>query len=183
LSDPALALIEYNSIAEGIAIADNICKRADIRILQSFPVCPGKYITLFSGNVADVEESLKAGMDTVRYSYVDSFMIANVHPQVLRACIGTTDAKFSDALGVIETYSCASAIYAADVSAKAAAIDILGMRLAMGIGGKAYYTFTGTLFDVEIAAEAGKAYAKEKGLLAGSEVITSPHEGMRSLVY
>ncbi|MFH1727240.1 MAG: BMC domain-containing protein [Pseudomonadota bacterium] len=183
MQDPAIGLIEYNSIAEGIAIADVICKRAEVKIIQSFPVCPGKYITLFSGDEASCEESLNRGIEATKYSYVDSILIPNIHTDVIKAIIGTSEAEFLESLGIIETFSIASCIQCADLSVKAANVKLISMRLAMGIGGKAFYTITGDLNEIEAAMEAGIVYAKKQGLLSGNEIITSPHEDLRGLVF
>ena len=48
----AIGILESNSIAKGIEAADAILKAADTSLLFSKPVCPGKYTTLFYGDVA-----------------------------------------------------------------------------------------------------------------------------------
>ena len=58
----AIGILESNSIAKGIEAADAILKAADTSLLFSKPVCPGKYTTLFYGDVAAVEEAVKCGM-------------------------------------------------------------------------------------------------------------------------
>ena len=58
----AIGILESNSIAKGIEAADAILKAADTSLLFSKPVCPGKYTTLFYGDVAAVQASLEAGV-------------------------------------------------------------------------------------------------------------------------
>ena len=53
----AIGILESNSIAKGIEAADAILKAADTSLLFSKPVCPGKYTTLFYGDVAAVQAS------------------------------------------------------------------------------------------------------------------------------
>lgn len=48
------------------------------------------------------------------------------------------------------------------------------LRLGSGLGGKAFFTFTGDVAAVESATEAGKKFIQEKGLLVDIEVIPSP---------
>ena len=74
------------------------------------------------------------------------------------------------ALGIIETFSVASIIEAADAAVKAANVQLLQIHLAMAIGGKGYVTMTG-----EVAAvEAGADFIRNKGLLVNKVVIPQP---------
>ena len=69
--EPALALIEFSSIATGIQAADAMAKRAPIDLLRSGTVQPGKYLVLIGGQVADVEEALSAGRSVGEACMVD----------------------------------------------------------------------------------------------------------------
>ena len=80
------------------------------------------------------------------------------------------------ALGIIETFSGASAIQAADAAIKAASVEILDLRISRGMGGKGFVMLTGHVGDVTASVEAGSRYAKEQGLLVGTSVIAAPHE-------
>jgi guanylate kinase len=59
--EPALALLELDSIAVGIEAGDAMAKRAPIDVIRAGTVHPGKYLVLVGGAVADVEEALAAG--------------------------------------------------------------------------------------------------------------------------
>ena len=67
-------------------------------------------------------------------------------------------------------------IIAADECLKAGEVEAIALRLGNGIGGKAYFTFTGEAAAVQSGADAGVAIAKEKGLLVNVEVIPSPSD-------
>ena len=62
--DPALALLEFNSIAAGILSADAMVKRATLDVIHAGTVQPGRFLILVGGAVAEVEEALKAGQET-----------------------------------------------------------------------------------------------------------------------
>ena len=96
------------------------------------------------------------------------------HEGVFPAITGTTMPEHRDALGIIESFSLAFMIRVADIALKAAAIQAIELRLGMGLGGKAYFTFTGNVGAVESAVKAVLTDAGENGLLVDTEVIPHP---------
>ena len=62
---PAIGLIEFNSIASGILATDAMAKKADVTVVDSRGICPGKYIVLITGDVEAVDRSLEAGLEAV----------------------------------------------------------------------------------------------------------------------
>ncbi len=85
---PAIGLIELKSVARGIVVTDVVAKKAPVEILKTHPVCPGKYIVLFAGEVAPVEESLSAGLAAAGDSLVNELMLPQVHEGVISAISG-----------------------------------------------------------------------------------------------
>lgn len=175
MKKPALGAIELKSIASGIVAADAILKKANVEILAANPICPGKYMLLFAGEVADVEESLAAGVKIAKGMVVNELFLPYLHEDVIPAISGATEVKEIKALGIIETFSIISCVLAADKAAKVAPIKLMEIRLANGIGGKGYFIITGELADVEASMAEAKQLVKDEGLLAGSEIIASPH--------
>ena len=160
--EPALALLELDSIAVGIEAGDAMAKRAPIDVLRAGTVHPGKYLVLIGGAVGDVEEALEAGREIGASSVLDFVLLPNVHPELVAAIRGTRRAPAGEALGVIETATVAAIIEAADAGLKGAHVRLLELRLADDLGGKGYLLFDGTLADVEAAVEIGG------GRIAGS---------------
>ena len=80
------------------------------------------------------------------------------------------------ALGIIETFSAASIVVASDAAVKAADVQLLDVRVALGLGGKGYALMTGDVAAVNAAVEAGSTAAAESGLLVSKVVIPSPAE-------
>lgn len=171
----ALGLIESNNIARGIEISDAMVKTADVTILVAKTICPGKYIVLVGGDVAAVNQSVRAGLEVMPDVVVDDFIIPNIHPSILPAISGGTVVDKVEAVGIIETYSVAATVVAADYAVKAASVIPLRLHLAFGIGGKSYVVLTGDVADVKTAVDAGSAVAGEKGLLVQKVVIPRPH--------
>ena len=80
------------------------------------------------------------------------------------------------ALGVHETFDIVSSILAADAAVKAAAVTLVEIRVAMAIGGKAFYTVTGDVAAVEAAIAAGLGVIEGKGQTVYWTVIPRPRD-------
>lgn len=174
----SIGLIETSSIAKGIEVGDAMAKTANVSILTAKTICPGKYIVMVGGEVAAVNASVAQGEVTAGSTLVDRFVIANIHSSILPAISGVTVVDQVQALGILETFSVATMIDAADVAVKAADVTCLRLHLAFGIGGKCYGLFTGNVASVEAAVKAGAELAGEKGMLVQRVVIPRPHSEM-----
>lgn len=171
----ALGMIELNSIPKGIEAADAMLKAADVSIVTSQAVCAGKYIAVVTGSVAAVRASVDAGVAVSANKLVDSIVIPNIHEQVIAAVSACTQIEKMEALGIMETFSLASAIVAADAAVKAADITLIEVRLGRGLGGKSFITLTGDVAAVRSAVSAGEICEDANGLINDSVVIPSPH--------
>lgn len=174
ISRNAIGLIELSSISVGYSVTDAMLKTADVELLLSRSTCPGKFICLVWGDVAAVRASVEAGIQMGQGYLVNDLVIPNLHEQIYPALTATNVIDKTDALGVVETFDIVSTILAADASAKAADITLCEIRIAMAIGGKAFYTMTGSVAAVEAAVEAGLESLREKGLVVHSVVIPRP---------
>ncbi|HVZ71111.1 MAG TPA: BMC domain-containing protein [Polyangia bacterium] len=176
----SLALIEIASIARGHRVADAMVKRAPVALLRCEPVSPGKILVLVDGDVASVDEAFRAGRDVAGEQTLDALFLPQAHPQLPAALRGEAragDASAVDALGVVETTTVAATILAADAACKAAAVRLIEMQLARGLGGKAYFIVTGPLAEIEAAVEAATA-AIAAVVLCATEIIAAPHEDL-----
>jgi microcompartment protein CcmL/EutN len=165
---PALALIELDSIAVGIEAGDAMVKRAPVEVVRAGTVHPGRYLILVTGEVAAVEEAFRAGVEIGETALVDTVLLPNVHAQVVRALRGDRRGGRGDALGVVETTTVAATIEAADAGVKGAAVELLEMRLADGLGGKGYLLFDGTVSDVQAAVAIAVARISDASDTGGS---------------
>ena len=172
----AIGMIELSSIARGIYATDLMLKTSYVEVVSTTAVCPGKYIAIVHGDVAAVESSISVGIETAGEYLIDSFILPNVHQGVFPAITATTMPDGIGALGIMESFSMATMIIAADAALKAADIQAMELRLGSGLGGKAYFTFTGDVAAVQAGIDAGKNIALEKGLLVDVEVIPSPSD-------
>ena len=164
----AIGIVELKSIAKGIEATDAALKSAGVKLVSAHPSCPGKYEIILTGGIADVE----AAVDHVKGRF-DSRLI---DPQVVTGMFGTQEGAKTGSVGIIETFSAASLIRAADIAVKTAKVAIYELRLSRGMGGKGLVIITGDVGDVTASVEAGAAYAKEQGLFCNSAVIPAPHK-------
>jgi microcompartment protein CcmL/EutN len=182
---PALGLVEVNSIARGVVVADVMVKKAPVRLLQSHPVSPGKHVVVLAGGVAEVDEALDAGVAMAAATLVDRLFLPHAHASLAPLVAGRAALPPGgryEAVGIFETFTIAATIVAADAAAKAAEVTLCDMRLGQGIGGKAYFTMTGDLDAIEASAAAARG-AVEGGLVAAVEIIASPHEDLRTRLF
>jgi len=174
----AIGLIELCSIAKGFEVTDALIKTAESELIEAHSVCPGKFIVLITGTTANVESSINSGLEIAEDALVDKLIIPNIHSQLIGAIRGTAMVSELDAFGIIETFSAASCIIAADAAAKKANIKLIDVRLANALGGKAYVTLTGDVGSVRSAVNAGCNTIKEDGILVRRVIIPQPHKDL-----
>ena len=126
---PAIALIEYASIAVGTQASDAIVKKAPISLVRAGTLQPGKFDVLFSGEVAAVEESFVEGLRVGAESVIDRVLLPDVHHQVHSAILGKSLSWQADTIGVIETQTMSATIEAADAAVKGAEVQVVQIRL------------------------------------------------------
>ena len=175
----SIGLLEFNSIAVGVDTCDVMLKAAFVSLLRAATMCPGKYVVLVYGDVDAVRAAVRGGRERGGENVVDHLIIPNVHPSVIPAIAAATEVQRVEAVGVIETFSVASSIVAADLAAKAAEVQLMEVRLANGLGGKSFVTLTGEVAAVQASVAAGSDHARHEGLLVKSVVIPSPHEDLK----
>ena len=175
-----LGIIETNSVAAGIEAGDAMLKTAFVKLESAQPVCPGKYIVMVSGDTAGVTASVNAGKKIAGDSLVNSIIISSLHEQVIPALACATVIRGKEAVGVIETFSVAAAVIAADAAVKAADVELMEIRLGRGLGGKSFVVLCGGTSEVKAAVSASKQVEEVKGMLLRTVVIPALHEDMLS---
>ena len=164
----AIGMVELTSIARGIETSDFMVKAAQVELIRSSTVCPGKYIIIIAGDTGDVKASMAEGIRQGGESVVNTLLLPNAHPQLIPAISMTTQPPAGGAVGVLEFYSIASAITAADVAAKAANVTLIEVRIGYAIGGKGGGGGGGG------GGGAVAAASRDAELLVGTSVIPRP---------
>lgn len=174
----AIGVIELASLHKGFEVLDAVLESTLVEKLIARTICSGKYLIIVRGEIADVDSCLEVAKETGGFAIVNALMIPNVDEKIFPAISGSTPFTSTkvDGIIVIETFSVASAIKAADFAVKEADIDILRIHAAMAIGGKGLVVLSGNIDALKSAIIPATDFLKEEGMMAGYSLITSPHE-------
>lgn len=175
MPEKSIGLIELSSVAAGFAVADTMLKAGNVHLLLSRSICSGKYMVLIGGETAAVEAAVRAGAEAAEGCLIDHCTLANVHPDVFLALGRSQPVQPVGALGILESFNVATLIRAADAAAKAAPVQLLEIRPAMALGGKAFCTLSGDVASVQAAVAAGREVIARAGVLVNAVVISRPH--------
>ena len=172
----AIGVIELKNIPKGVEATDAALKSAGVQVVAAHPSCPGKYEIILTGSISNVTASVSHVLSKFDGYVIDHSVMGRIDEQVIKALFGTQTSEKKGALGVLETFSAATCIKAADVAVKTARVEIYDLRVSRGMGGKGVFLITGEIGDVSAAIEAGANYAKASGALSSTSVIAAPHE-------
>lgn len=170
----AIGVIELKCIPKGVEAADAALKSAGIEMVSCHPSCPGKYEIILTGSISNVTAAVEHVKGRFEGYVIDSSVMGRIDGQVVTALFGTEAGEREGALGLLETFSAASCIKAADLAVKTSRVKIFDLRVSRGMGGKGILMLTGEIGDVTAAIEAGSAYAKSEAQLSAYSVIAAP---------
>ncbi|RVR72386.1 BMC domain-containing protein, partial [Citrobacter freundii] len=147
----AIGILELTSIAKGMEAGDAMLKSANVNLLVSKTICPGKFLLMLGGDVGAVQQAIATGTSLAGDMLVDSLVLPNIHASVLPAISGLNSVDKRQAVGIVETWSVAACICAADRAVKASNVTLVRVHMAFGIGGKCYMVVAGDVSDVNNA--------------------------------
>ena len=178
--DPALGIIDFTSVATGIAAGDAMVKASPLGSLYAGTVHPGRYLVLVSGDTASVDVAMGVGRDLGKTDVLAWVFLPDVHRSVAAAIAagGTAAAIAAEALGVVETGTVSAAVHAADAGVKAANVVLSALQMADGLGGKGYVLFSGSVAEVEAAVEAAAERIDQDAALVRAVVVPQLHPEM-----
>lgn len=179
----AVGFIEFKSIPIGIEATDDMLKAGNVDLMMASPLCPGKYVTIISGDVGAVQASIKNGERIGGIYVLESHVIPNIHPDVLPAMLGAGDITDVKALGIVETINAISSIMVGDIAVKASNVDLIEIRIARGLGGKGFVLLTGEISSVKTAIKAAEADMRDLGVITSYSVIASPHKDIKKVIF
>jgi len=165
----SIGLIELSSVATGYVVEDVMLKAGSVQLLMARSICSGKFLIAVAGDVTSVQAAVEAGGVAAGPSLIERRQIARVHPSVLAAISNAVDIdpRQLRSIGIVETFSAASIIEAADAAVKSANVTLLRIHLVL---------MAGDVASVQAAVAAGSKVAGEEGMLVGRGVIPAPSE-------
>ena len=131
----AIGMVELLTVSAGIQSADMMLKTAEVEVVESQPVCPGKYIVIITGDLSAVKASVDSVKTRFESNLMGSFVLGNPHESLFPALYGASKVEDVKALGVLETFNAADIISAADAAAKTSLVDLIELRVARGMCG------------------------------------------------
>jgi microcompartment protein CcmL/EutN len=177
---PAIALVEFSSIAVGTRALDALMKKAPVALIRAGSVQPGKFAVLFGGQVAAVDESYVEACRMGAEALVDRVLLPDVDASVREAILGRRGDWSHDTLGVIETPTMAAVVEAADAAVKGARVYVVEIRLGDGLGGKGLAHFSGPQEEVEAAIQISTARIAHRNQPVRTTIIPRADETMLS---
>lgn len=174
----AIGVIELKSVPKGVEATDAALKSAGVDVVTAHPACPGKYEIILTGSISNVTAAVQHVLSKFDGYVIDSSIMGRIDEQVIKALFGTQTGEKKGSLGLVETFSAATTIKAADIAVKTSRVAIYDLRVSRGMGGKGVILLTGEVGDVTAAVEAASAYAKQSGQLSAESIIAAPHEDL-----
>lgn len=174
-----LGMLEFRSIAKGIEIADVVLKAAEVQLIICKTICPGKFMILISGEVGAVGEAIENAEKQSKRFLISSFLLPNVHEDIIRALKSKFKVMPKGAIGVVETTNVITGIFILDKALKAAQVKLFKLSLGMAIGGKSYFVIYGDVSSVEEAVKEALRGIDEKKIVS-SIIIPAPCEELIS---
>lgn len=177
----AVCVIETGSIARGFVVLDALVKKAPVVVKVARPVSPGKLVLLFGGDVEAAFEAFDAARAVAGTDLIDELFLPGAHKALLPAIDCAVVPHAGEAVGIVEMSTVAAAVHAADVALKTVDVTVLRMHLAVGVGGKGYFTLAGPLGDIAAALDAVRGSANAARVVA-IELIPQPHPEVRGFL-
>lgn len=174
---PALGLIELSSIVRGVVVSDAMVKRAPVELWDAYPVSRGRFLIFIKGGVAEVSESMEAGLECAQEMTVDSLFLPQAHQAIHYGMDGEYSKPRVDALALLECTQVAATLLAVDAGLKAADVQLVRLHLAKGISGKAYFMLAGPLHEAEAALDAATDIIS-MSVIVSREIIPAAHQDM-----
>lgn len=171
----ALGMVEFSTVIKGIEAMDNMIKTANVRILQSHTLCPGRYILLIQGELSAVKASMSY-CDTHYTSYIrKKFVLGNPHDQLIHV-LGNNkvDIPKEAAMGMLETNNIPAVLKSADECVKSAEVRIVKLMLGQHIGGKGVLVIAGEVAGVEEAIQHACIICEEEKSIVDFTIIPRP---------
>jgi microcompartment protein CcmL/EutN len=174
---PALAALEFDDIAVGIAATDAMLKRAPIAFFKCGTITHGRYLTVLGGTTASVVESADEGVRQGADRLLDHVVLPDVHPRLFDGVLGNRRPRGAGSLAIVETTTVSASIRGAEAALKGTPIELVEIRLAdSGLAGKGTIVFEGELHDIEAGVLLALSRIGNGPAQVSYRIIAAPHD-------
>ncbi len=152
---PALAMLEITDIPIGLLTLDALAKESPVQIVGSGTLHGGNYLLLFCGEVEAVAFAHRKAISICQAHLRDEVLLPHAEERILPA-IRERERVWpapGDTLGAFQNCSIPTLIRAVDAALKGTAVELIELRLAQGMTGKATALLRGENYDMEAALE------------------------------
>lgn len=174
---PAIAVIEFSSIADGIFTTDALLKKASIAMFKGGTVSGGRYLIIFGGTPGSVSESITEALVVGSGSVLDHALLLDVHDNVHDAVLGKRLPCGDEAVAILETDTVSANVRAAELALKGIGVTLVELRLAeYEMSGKAISVYNGELHAIESAMAIANDFLSSRKESVRVRIIARPHE-------
>lgn len=173
---PTMALVEFRDIPQGMDATDKMLKKASISFFRCGTISRGRYLTVIGGTTGSVQEAYSEGLLQGGDSVLDSVLLADVHPHVHDAILGSPRKRCKGAMAILETNTVAANVRAAEWTLKETPVELVELRLAdLELSGKGLSIYAGELHDLQAAMD---VVCERMGSSVACRILPLPHEAM-----
>jgi microcompartment protein CcmL/EutN len=180
----SLALLEFGSVAVGMLAVDRMLKNSPVALLRCGTVHPGRYLALVGGSVASCEEAHGLGVVVGKEAgcLVAEVLLADPVTSLAEALVGGRSQPDGDTLGVIEVNTSPGLLGLMDRILKAVPVQLVEVRLADDLGGRALAIIHGELTDVQEVAAMAESCLNADSELLNISVISRLDDTLRTVL-
>ena len=152
-SPPALAMLDIGDVPPGLNTLDALAKEAPIHVHAAGTIQCGRFLILFGGEVEPVNYAFAKALAVAGAALWDQVLLPHAEERLLPAI---QDAALrwpapGDTLGALQSGSPPTLLRAVDAALKGTAVELVQLRVADGLGGKAIAMLWGETHEVEAA--------------------------------
>jgi len=180
----AFALLEFEDIAAGVLAVDRMLKRSPVALLRCGTVHRGRYLALVGGSVASTEEAHSAGREIgiEMGALTDEVLLPDPHPALVDAIEGERRVPEAEAVGVLEISSSPGLLRVVDAALKAVPVNLVEVRMADGLGGRALAIVDGRMSDVQECLDMAPTILGDRARVLGSSLLPRLDETLREVL-
>lgn len=172
---PALAAIEFDSVPSGIFAADAVLKKSPISLLRAGTIGSGRYLLVFAGSTASVEEAAQEAMYHGGNDVADSTFLPDIAPALYDGLLGERRTMGEGPILILETPTVSACLEATERALKGVPVELLELRAGdPRMAGKGLAILQGDLYDIEEAESLATAALEARGGAAKCRILSAP---------